>query len=101
VIKLYVDREGGSKDGALAQQQTHETELRVREEAARVEAEARAAREKEAEEAARIAIERAQARQARAEEEARAREEARKAGGEVVTDTESETEPADSARKKS
>jgi large subunit ribosomal protein L9 len=97
-IKLFVDREGGSKDGAIGHQTVHEAEVRLRAEAAKVEADARAAREREAEEAARIAIERSQARQARAEEEARAREEARKAGGEGAS---GEAEAADSAREKS
>jgi large subunit ribosomal protein L9 len=98
-IKLYVDREGGSKEGAVQQQELYAAEVRVREEAARAEAEARAAREKEAEEAARIAIERAQARQARAEEEARAREQALKA--KAVQDATGDAESADSAREKS
>jgi len=79
LIKLYVDREGGVKEGAVAEQAEHDAVRRAKEEAARAEAEARAAREKEAEEAARVAIEKAQARQAREEEEARAREEAQKA----------------------
>lgn len=88
LIKLYVDREGGSKDGASAHQAAHEEERRLLEEAARAEAEARAEREREAEEAARIAIEKAQARKAREEEEARAREEARKAATQISDDEE-------------
>lgn len=76
-IKLYVDREGGSKEGARTEQAAYDAELKVAEEAAKAEAEARAQREQEAEEAARIAIEKAAARKAREEEEARAREEAR------------------------
>lgn len=78
VIKLFVDRQGGSKEGAAEAQAAWEAAEKAAEEAAKAEAEARAAREKEAEEAARIAVERAAARKAREEEEARAREEARK-----------------------
>jgi large subunit ribosomal protein L9 len=78
-IRVYVDRDGGSKDGASAQQAEHDARLQAEAEAAKAEAEARAAREAEAEEAARLAIERAAARKAREEEEARAREEARAA----------------------
>jgi large subunit ribosomal protein L9 len=77
-IRLFVDRENGSKDGAAAQQSAFEAEAQAAHEAARVEAEARAAREKEAEEATRVAIERAAARRAREEEEAKVREEARR-----------------------
>ena len=87
LIKLYVDRQGGSKEGARNEQNTHEAEITAAEEVARLEAEARAQREKEAEEAARIAIEKAQARKAREEEEARAREEAQK-GTPLVIDGE-------------
>ena len=76
LIKLYVDRDGGTKDGAVAEEAEHQEGIRLAEEAAKAEAEAREAREKEAEEAARIAIEKAAARQAREEEEAKAREEA-------------------------
>jgi len=78
LIKLFVDREGGSKDGARDSQAVFEAAQKAAEEAAKAEAEARAAREAEAEEAARIAVERAAARKAREEEEAKAREEARK-----------------------
>jgi large subunit ribosomal protein L9 len=77
-IKLFVDREGGSKDGAREAQAVWEAAAKAAEESAKAEAEARAAREKEAEEATRIAVERAAARRAREEEEAKAREEARK-----------------------
>ena len=74
--RLFVDREGGSKEGATSAQEVWETELRAREEAENVEAEARATREREAEEVARLAIERAAARKAREEEAARLRDEA-------------------------
>ncbi|MFN8176592.1 MAG: 50S ribosomal protein L9 [bacterium] len=77
--KLYVDREGGSKENALLEQQAWEADLRLREEAEKAEADARAAREREAEETARLAIERAAARKAREDEAARLREEAAKA----------------------
>jgi large subunit ribosomal protein L9 len=78
-MKVFVDREGGSKDGAREAQAAWEAAEKAREEAERAEAEARAEREREAEEAARLAIERAEARRKREEEEAKAREEARNA----------------------
>lgn len=77
-IKVFVDRAGGTKDGAAGEQGVFDAELKAIEEAERVEAEARAERQREADEATRIAIEKAAARKAREEEEARAREEARK-----------------------
>lgn len=75
-VRLFVDREGGNKDGARAEQQRWDEEIQVRAEAERAEAEARAAREKEAAEATRIAVERAAARRAREEQEAKAKAEA-------------------------
>lgn len=88
--RLFVDREGGSKEGAVRAQETWEAELKVREDAEKAEAEARATREREAEEAARLAIERAAARKAREEEAARARDEAAKAAAaSAVTQEES------------
>lgn len=75
-VRLFVDREGGSKDGAREEQRKWEEEIHLREEAERAEAEARAAREKEAQEAARLAVERAAARRAREEAEAKAKAEA-------------------------
>jgi large subunit ribosomal protein L9 len=92
-IKVFVDREGGTKEGALAEQEVHNEKLRALEEVAKAEAEARAQREKEAEEAARVAIEKAQARKAREEEEARAREEARK--GQVLEDKKTAADDAE------
>ncbi|HMB68790.1 MAG TPA: 50S ribosomal L9 C-terminal domain-containing protein, partial [bacterium] len=91
VIKLFVDRQGGSKDGARDAQAAWEAAAKVREEAEKAEAEARAAREAEAEEAARIAVERAAARKAREEEEAKAREEARQ--GKPLEGMEEDGEP--------
>ncbi len=73
--RVVVDKQGGSRDGALAAQAEFDAELRVAEELAKVEAEARAAREREAEEVARIALEKAAARKAREEAEASARAE--------------------------
>ncbi len=75
VARLFVDREGGSKEGARAAQAAFEAELKATEDAAKAEADARAAREREAEEAARIALEKAAARKAREEAEAAARAE--------------------------
>ncbi|MBZ0266885.1 50S ribosomal protein L9 [bacterium] len=75
-IRVYVDAEGGNKDGALKHQAVWDAEAKAREEAEQAEAEARAERAREAEEAARIAIEKAAARKAREEEEAKARVEA-------------------------
>jgi large subunit ribosomal protein L9 len=75
-IKLYVDRAGGTKEGAVTEQAAWDEVARARAEAERLEAEARAEREREAEEAARLAIEKAAARKAREEEEAKARAEA-------------------------
>ncbi|NNE43809.1 MAG: 50S ribosomal protein L9 [Gemmatimonadetes bacterium] len=84
-IKVYVDQDGGSKDGAAAQQAEWDAQAAARAEAERLEAEARAERAREAEEIARVAIEKAEARKAREAEEAKAREEAeaakRAAGG--------------------
>jgi large subunit ribosomal protein L9 len=77
-IRLFIDRESGSKEGAANEQAAHDAEAKAAQEVARIEAEARAARDKEAEEATRVAIERAAARRAREEEEAKAREEARR-----------------------
>ncbi len=75
-IKVFVDREGGTKDGAQAAQDEWQAEQDAREATLRAEEEARAERAREAEEAARLAIEKAAARKAREEEEAKAREEA-------------------------
>lgn len=75
-IRVYVDAEGGSKEGAMERQAAWDAERKLREEAERAEAEARAERAREAEEAARIAIEKAAARKVREEEEAKARAEA-------------------------
>jgi large subunit ribosomal protein L9 len=75
VVRLYVDREGGSKEGAIAAQTAYDAEIEAAEEVAKAEAEARAAREREAEEAARIALEKAAARKVREEAEAAARAE--------------------------
>jgi hypothetical protein len=75
VVRLFVDREGGTKDGAAAAQAAFDAELHAVEEAAKAEAEARAARQREAEEAARIALEKAAARKVREEAEAAARAE--------------------------
>ena len=89
-IKVFVDRDGGSRDGALAEQAAHAEILKAEEEAAKAEAEARAQREKEAEEAARLAIEKAAARKAREEEMAKEREEkekAARAAGAGIDDT--------------
>jgi large subunit ribosomal protein L9 len=95
VIKLFVDRQAGSKDGARGAQDTWDAAAKAREEAAKAEAEARAAREAEAEEATRIAVERAAARRAREEEEAKAREAARKPQTiEGFEESEPEAEPA-------
>jgi large subunit ribosomal protein L9 len=74
-VRLFVDREGGSKEGAIREQEKYDTEIRLAEEAAKAESEARAARAKEAEEAVRIAVEKAAARKAREEAEAAARAE--------------------------
>jgi len=95
-IRLFVDRENGSKDGALQEQATHDAAAEAAAEAARAEAEARAAREAEAEEATRLALEKAAARRAREEEEARAREEARRGTSTLPGEGEGEvdTEPA-------
>jgi large subunit ribosomal protein L9 len=84
--RVLVDREGGSKEGARREQDTWESELRAREEVQRVEAEARAVRQREAEEVARLAIERAAARRAREEQEARTRAEAAAAIAPVPVD---------------
>lgn len=96
-IRLFVDREGGSQEGALAEQAANDAAEEAAAEAARAEAEARAAREAEAEEATRLALERAAARRAREEEEARAREEARRGTSELPSEgagEEEEVEPA-------
>jgi large subunit ribosomal protein L9 len=74
-VRLFVDREGGSKEGAIREQEKYDTEIRLAEEAAKAESEARAARAKEAEEAVRIAVEKAAARKAREVAEAAARAE--------------------------
>jgi large subunit ribosomal protein L9 len=74
-VRLFVDREGGSKEGAIREQEKYDTEIRLAEETAKAESEARAARAKEAEEAVRIAVEKAAARKAREEAEAAARAE--------------------------
>ncbi len=105
-IRISIDREGGSPEGARAEQNVFDAEAEAAAEAARVEAEARAERAREAEEAARIAIEKAAARKLREEEEAKARAEAEAKsrvveGGvdpnaekdEAETDTETETAP--------
>jgi len=99
-IRVFIDQDGGSKDGALARQSVHEEALRAREQVEKAEAEARAEREREAEEAARVAIEKARARQAREEEEARAREEARQAAA-VVAEEDGASAEEDSASGKS
>jgi large subunit ribosomal protein L9 len=90
VVRLFVDREGGTKEGAVREQEKYETEIRIVEEAAKAEAEARAARAKEAEEAVRIAVEKAAARKARevAEAAARAEKMAQKNVEEAETDEE-------------
>ena len=75
-IRLFVDRDGGNKEGARTHQAVHDEQAQALAEAARLEAEARAEREREAEEATRMAIEKAAARRAREEEEAKARVEA-------------------------
>lgn len=87
-VRLFVDREGGSKDGAREEQRKWEEEIHLREEAERAEAEARAAREKEAQEVARLAVERAAARRAREEQEAKAKAEAMAATAQVVGEDE-------------
>ncbi len=74
-VRLYVDREAGSKEGALAAQAAFDAELKAAEDAAKLEADARAARQREAEEVARIALEKAAARKVREEAEAAARAE--------------------------
>lgn len=74
-VRLYVDREGGTRDGALAAQAVHDAEILAGEEVAKAEAAARAEREREAEEAVKIALEKAAARKAREEVEAKARAE--------------------------
>jgi large subunit ribosomal protein L9 len=74
-VRLFVDREGGSREGAIQEQERYEAEIQLAEESAKAEAEARAAREKEAEEAVRVALEKAAARKAREEAEAAARAE--------------------------
>jgi large subunit ribosomal protein L9 len=74
-IRVLVDRQGGSREGAQAHQAAWDAEAQAAEEAARAEAEARAEREKQAEEATRIALERAAVRRAREEELAKQREE--------------------------
>jgi large subunit ribosomal protein L9 len=78
-IRLFVDREGGSREGASTEQASYEADRKAREELARAEAEAQEKREKEAEDAARLAIQKAEARRAREEEEAKARTERAKA----------------------
>jgi large subunit ribosomal protein L9 len=75
-IRVYVDAEGGGKEGAQKHQAVWDAEAKAREEVEKAEAEARAERAREAEEAARMAIEKAAARKAREEEEAKARVEA-------------------------
>jgi large subunit ribosomal protein L9 len=87
-VRLFVDREGGSKEGAIAAQGAYEAELKAAEDASKAEAEARAARAREAEEAVRIAVEKAAARKAREEAEAAAR--AEKIAQKNVQDTEDE-----------
>ncbi len=84
-IRVFVDREGGSKGGAQTEQNVFDAAAEAAAEAARLEAEERAERTREAEEAARIAIEKAAARKAREEEEAKARAEA-EAASRVVAD---------------
>jgi large subunit ribosomal protein L9 len=99
-VKVYVDREGGSREGAIAEQAAYEEEQKLAAEAARAEAEARAAREAEAEEAARIALERAAARKAREEAERLARETKPVAEAETAPDEEKPQEkPAERAKK--
>lgn len=73
--RVFVDREGGNRDGALAAQAAYDAELRIAEDAAKAETEARLQRQKEAEEVARLALEKAAARRVREEAEAQARAE--------------------------
>lgn len=84
--RVFVDREGGSKDGARREQEAWEAEIKARAEADRIDTEARATREREAEEAARLAIERATARRAREEQEAKVRAEAAAASTTVTAE---------------
>ncbi|GJM45208.1 MAG: hypothetical protein DHS20C21_20500 [Gemmatimonadota bacterium] len=102
-IKVFVDQEGGSKDGARDHQAAWEEEQKAVAEAKRVEDEARAERAREAEEAARIAVEKAAARQVREEEEAKARAEADEAariaaGGTAKSEDVPKAAEADSAQ---
>jgi len=103
-IRVYVDRAGGSKEGAQEEQTTWEAALKAREEAEQAEAEARAERAREAEEAAKAAIEKAAARKAREEEAARARAEAEERAREaqvaaVAEESEAREENAPAAEK--
>jgi large subunit ribosomal protein L9 len=97
IIKLSVDREGGSPEGAALAQDAHQEVVKAAAEAARAEAEAREQREREAEEAARIAIEKASARKAREEEAARARQEAQAKAAASEAESPSEGEPSGDA----
>jgi large subunit ribosomal protein L9 len=78
-IKVFVDKEGGCKDGARDHQNDYEEAQKAIVEALKVEEEERAERAREAEEAARIAIEKAAARKIREEEEAQAKKDAEEA----------------------
>jgi large subunit ribosomal protein L9 len=100
-VKVFVDREGGSREGAVAEQALYEEERKLAAEAARVEAEARAAREAEAEEAARIALERAAARKAREAAEQQARESKLAAESEATPQEEQPPEKTAAAAEKS
>jgi large subunit ribosomal protein L9 len=94
-VKLYIDRAGGSREGAIAEEAVWGEERKAVEEAERAETEARAQREKEAEAAAKLAIEKAAARKAREEEAARAREEKIKAAAAAETEPEPGEKPAE------
>ncbi len=94
-IRIFIDRDGGSQDGAKVEQAEWDAVIEAQEEVERIEAEARAERAAEAEEAARVAIEKAAARKLREEEEAEARKEAAEKarlaeGGTAPTDGEEE-----------
>ncbi|MDP6460791.1 MAG: 50S ribosomal protein L9 [Gemmatimonadota bacterium] len=70
VVTVFVDREGGSREGAQMEQEKFEAAEREAEEVRRLEAEERAVREKEAEEIMAEAVRRAEERKVREEEEA-------------------------------
>jgi large subunit ribosomal protein L9 len=96
-IRVFVDREGGTKAGAQTAQDAWQAKEDARLEVERVEEEARAERAREAEEAARLAIEKAAARKVREEEEAKARAEAEARAREAEGGSKAKADDADGA----